>query len=131
MNDLSRKEEVKNLSRALYHNYCKGDFSAWFSLLHPNSIWICQGEPVLIGGVDIWHNYPDTCALIHQGEKGYQRACYVQKLITYDASPFLNTYGCLLSLTYIQLYPHRTDIPHIHSLLRFLFYDRVCYMGCR
>lgn len=66
MNDLSRKEEVKNLSRALYHNYCKGDFSAWFSLLHTNSVWICQGEPVLIGGEkikDFISNYPASAVL--------------------------------------------------------------------
>ena len=66
MNNLNQKEEVKNLSRAIYHNYCKGDFSLWFSLLHPNSIWIGQGEPILIGGEkikDFFNNYPASVVL--------------------------------------------------------------------
>lgn len=49
----------------------------------------------------------------------------------HDVFPSLHTSGCLLSLAGSQPCQHRTDKVHIHSLLRFLFYDHVCYMDCR
>ena len=57
---------------------------------------------------------------------------YLISIIFYlhDVFPSLHTSGCLLSLADSQPCQHRTDKVHIHSLLRFLFYDHVCYMDC-
>lgn len=52
MNDL-RKHEVEELSKTLYHNYCKGELEQWFNYLHKDCVFVSPGEPMLAGAKKI------------------------------------------------------------------------------
>lgn len=46
--------EVKELTEQIIHNtFSEGDYSLWYSCLFRDSVFICNGEPMLIGDVAI------------------------------------------------------------------------------
>lgn len=58
MNDLKIKE-VERITHTIYKDFCHGDTETWFSVLHPNCIWVATGEPMLIGSERIKEYFTD------------------------------------------------------------------------
>lgn len=50
-------EELVLLTKELFHAHFAGDSDPWFSYLHPNSIYLGTGEPMLIGDKAILNHF--------------------------------------------------------------------------
>lgn len=44
-----RLNEVKELTKHLYHEYSQGNYTPWFNTLHKDCVWTAISDPMLIG----------------------------------------------------------------------------------
>jgi len=65
-----KSEDVVKLTRYVLHNYYNGNLEPWFVHLHPCSVWVGTGEPLLRGAETIMHHFKK-----YAGREPQQIAC--------------------------------------------------------
>lgn len=55
--ETEKPEDVVELTRYVLHNFYLGNLEPWFAHLHPCSVWVGTGEPLLYGAEAIIHHF--------------------------------------------------------------------------
>ena len=116
MNHL-KANEVENLTKYLYHSYCKGNMEPWFEYLHNNCIFISSGEPMLVGADNIKNyflNYPgkSTLEVINESYSSinYSNSDY---LVTGNVLIGTDKYTPLAVVLMTFAYHYNKDVPQL------------------
>jgi len=64
--EIEKTEDVVELTRYIMHNYYIGNFDPWFMHLHPGSVWVGTGEPLLFGAKAIIQHFQKFAGMMQQ-----------------------------------------------------------------